>query len=144
MARPQPKGFIKVVNVLHRNAFTLTKGRLGGRVQGMEAVILTTTGRKSGEKRQSMLTAPIVDGDEVVLVASWNGGANDPQWFRNLEADPNVQITRKGETKNMVARVVSSAERAELWPRIVDAYKGYATYQSSTDREIPVVVFTPA
>ncbi len=134
----------KVVNTIHRTLFTSTNGKLGGRIAGMPAVVLTTTGRKTGEKRESMLTAPVVDGDTVVLIASYGGGPKHPQWYLNLQADPNVQITRAGTTTNMVARTASPAERAELWPRITATYKGYAGYQEKTDREIPVVIFDPA
>ncbi|MDP1794500.1 MAG: nitroreductase family deazaflavin-dependent oxidoreductase [Acidimicrobiales bacterium] len=135
----------KVVNLIHRSLFTATKGKLGGKVMGMEALVLTTTGRKTGEKRQTMLTAPITDGDKVYLVASWGGGPKHPMWFLNLQADPNVQITRDGtDTKNYVGRIVSAEEKATLWPRITEAYKGYAGYQEKTDRDIPVIEFTPA
>ncbi|HUR78373.1 MAG TPA: nitroreductase family deazaflavin-dependent oxidoreductase [Acidimicrobiales bacterium] len=134
----------KIVNTLHRTLFTATKGRVGGKVMGMEAVILTTTGRKSGEKRQSMLTAPIAEGDKVVLVASYGGGPKHPQWYLNLQANPSVEITRAGKTTRMTARTASSEERAEMWPRVTAAYKGYAGYQEKTDREIPLVVFEPA
>lgn len=135
----------KVVNLFHRTLFTATRGRLGGKVMGMEAVVLTTTGRKTGEKRQTMLTAPIVDGDTLYLVASWGGGPKHPMWFLNLQADPNVQITRNGaDTRNYVARILEPDEKQKLWPRITEAYKGYAGYQEKTDRDIPVIEFTPA
>ncbi|MEY2468723.1 MAG: hypothetical protein QOF21_1421 [Actinomycetota bacterium] len=134
----------KIVNRIHRSLVTATKGKVGGKIGGMPAVILTTTGRKTGEKRQSMLTAPIVDGNTVVLIASYGGGPKHPQWYLNLQADPNVQITRDGTTTNMVARTANATERAELWPRVTAAYKGYAGYQEKTDREIPVVIFEPA
>lgn len=135
----------KVVNLLHRSLFTATRGKLGGKVMGMEAVVLTTTGRKSGEKRQTMLTAPITEGDKVFLVASWGGGPKHPMWFLNLQADPNVTITRNGtDTKNYVGRILSHEEKEVIWPRITESYKGYAGYQEKTDRDIPVIEFTPA
>jgi deazaflavin-dependent oxidoreductase (nitroreductase family) len=136
--------FIKAVNLLHRNLFVATKGRIGGRIGKMEAVLLTTTGRKTGQKRQSMLTSPIVDGDTVVLIASYGGGPKHPQWYLNLQANPEVEIMRAGKTRKYVARTASPEERAEMWPRVTAAYKGYAGYQEKTDREIPLVIFTPA
>jgi deazaflavin-dependent oxidoreductase (nitroreductase family) len=136
--------FIKLVNALHRTLFSATKGRIGGRIGGMEAVALTTTGRKTGEKRTSMLTAPIVEGDKVILIASYGGGPKHPQWYLNLQANPTVEVTRAGKTINMTARTAEPAERSELWPRVTAAYKGYAGYQEKTDREIPVVILTPA
>jgi deazaflavin-dependent oxidoreductase (nitroreductase family) len=135
----------KVVNLIHRSLFTVTRGKLGGKVMGMEAVVLTTTGRKTGEKRQTMLTAPVVEGDKVYMVASWGGGPKNPMWFLNLQADPNVEITRNGtDTTKMVGRILSSEEKEAIWPRITASYKGYAGYQEKTDRDIPVIEFTPA
>jgi deazaflavin-dependent oxidoreductase (nitroreductase family) len=135
---------IKTINLIHRSLFNLTKGRIGGRIGKMEAVNLTTTGRKTGEKRQSMLTAPIVEGDKVILIASYGGGPKHPQWYLNLQANPEVELTRAGSTRKYRARTASPEERAELWPRVTAAYKGYAGYQEKTDREIPVVIFEPA
>ena len=135
---------IKAINLLHRSLFNITKGRIGGRIGGMEAVALTTTGRKTGEKRTSMLTAPIVEGDKVVLIASYGGGPKHPQWYLNLQSNPQVEVTRAGKTITMNARTAEPTERAELWPRVTSAYKGYAGYQEKTDREIPVVILTPA
>jgi deazaflavin-dependent oxidoreductase (nitroreductase family) len=135
---------LKIVNTFHRTVFTASGGKLGGKIAGMPAVVLTTTGRKTGEKRRSMLTSPIIEGDTVVLIASYGGGPKHPQWYLNVQTNPEVEITRDGETKTMVGRTANAAERAELWPRVVAAYKGYADYQTKTDREIPVVIFEPA
>jgi deazaflavin-dependent oxidoreductase (nitroreductase family) len=133
----------KVVNVFHQAVVRVTGGRVLGRIAGMPTVILGTTGRKSGERRTTMLTAPVVDGDTVVIVASWGGDDRHPQWYRNLEADPEVEITMDGATRPMRARTATPEERAELWPRVVERYKGYGGYQERTDREIPLVVLEP-
>ena len=133
----------KIVNVVHRNLFEATKGRLGGTVAGMPALILETTGRKSGKPRSTMLTAPIEDGDDIVLVASKGGDDRHPAWYLNLRADPDVTITMGGRTFPAVARDATTAEKDELWPRIVEGYKGYAGYRQRTDRDIPVVISTP-
>ena len=74
---------------------------------------------------------------------SKGGDDRDPDWYRNLVANPDIELTVDGETLQMTARVASSAEKAEMWPRIVEAYKGYAGYQKKTDRNIPVVVCAP-
>ena len=133
----------KAVNVVHQSLFKATSGRLGGSLMGMEALILTTTGRKSGAPRQHMLTAPIVEDRRLVLVGSWGGDDRHPQWFRNLQADPDVRITRAGGTRAYRARVATPDERAELWPRVVARYAGYAQYQRNTEREIPLVICEP-
>ena len=89
-----------------------------------------------------MLTAPILEAGRVVLVASKGGDDRDPEWFRNLVANPEVEIKiiSTGETRKLRARVASPEEKAELWPKIVAAYKGYAGYQNRTQRDIPVVI----
>jgi deazaflavin-dependent oxidoreductase (nitroreductase family) len=134
----------KVLNAVHRPLFRLSKGKIGGRGLGMPVVVLTTTGRKTGAKRSVMLTSPLQLGESLVLVASRGGDDQNPAWLYNLEADPTVEIELDGRTRPMRARVADAAERAELWPRIVADHSNYASYQTKTDREIPVVVLDPA
>jgi len=133
----------KVGTGAHRAIFRATKGRVGGRLSGMPVIILTTTGRKSGEKRPTMVASPIHDDDRVVLVASFGGDDRNPAWFLNLRDDPNVTVTTAGSDRPMRARVADADEKAELWPKIVEAYKGYAGYQEKTERDIPVVILEP-
>ena len=134
----------RAVAILHTNIFKASKGRLLGKFYGMPALQLTTTGRKSGLKRSTMLTAPIVEGDRVILVASYGGDDRNPAWFTNLVANPTVEVLMGGRNREMQARIASDEEKAELWPRIVASYKGYAGYQTKTDRPIPVVILEPA
>ncbi len=131
------------INAVHRSVVRLTRGKVGGSLAGMPVVVLTTTGRKSGQPRRTMLTAPVVDGDTVVLVASYGGDSRHPAWYLNLTADPDVTLERDGVATPMRARVATPEEKAALWPRIVKSYRGYAAYQRRTDREIPVVLLTP-
>ena len=131
------------INDLHRTVFRLSKGRVANRGAGMPVVMVTTTGRKSGKSRTSMLTSPVQDGDRVVLVASNGGDDRDPAWLLNLREHPRVEVTMGGTTRPMTARIASTDEKAELWPRVVAAHKGYADYQQRTDRDIPLVILTP-
>ena len=133
----------KLMNVTHRAALALTGGRLGNEVMGMPAVEVHTTGRKSGQRRSVMLTAPILEPGRVILVASKGGDDRHPDWYRNLVDQPDVEITQDGTTTPMRARTADAAEKAEMWPTIVAAYKGYAGYQNRTDRDIPVVICEP-
>lgn len=133
----------KVVTATHRAIVRLSGGRVLGTVMGMQTVVLTTTGRKSGQPRETMLTAPVIDGETVVLVASWGGDDRHPKWYLNLRDDPDVVIDRGNGPEPMRARTATAEEKAALWPRIVAAYKGYAGYQKRTERDIPVVLLTP-
>jgi deazaflavin-dependent oxidoreductase (nitroreductase family) len=134
---------LKAMNVAHRAILRATAGRVLGSAFGMPVVELRTVGRKSGLPRTTMLTTPVSDGDRVVLVASKGGDDRDPDWFRNLLADPEVELTMGGRRRLMRARQASPEEKAELWPRVVAAYQGYAGYQRRTKRDIPLVICEP-
>ena len=124
----------------HTAIFRLTGGRIGGRMVGGPILLLHHVGAKSGKKRISPLLY-LPDGERVVIVASKGGYTKHPGWFHNLKANPDtvVELPREGQVA-VRARQASPAEREELWPRVVDLYKGYATYQRSTSREIPLVI----
>jgi deazaflavin-dependent oxidoreductase (nitroreductase family) len=97
-------------------------------------------GAKSGKKR----VAPLLympDGDRFAIVASKGGYTKHPGWFHNLKAHPDTtaELPQEGRV-DVRAHQASPKERRELWPRLVDLYPGYADYQDSTSREIPVVV----
>jgi deazaflavin-dependent oxidoreductase (nitroreductase family) len=140
----KPKdAFYKAGTRIHLALFDLSKGRLLGKVYGMPCIELFTTGRMSGKERATMLTVPIVEGDRLVLVASFGGDDRHPAWYLNLQANPRVRVTMAGSTHTMIARTATGEERAELWPRITSAYGGYARYQKRTERQIPVVILEP-
>lgn len=136
---------LKTMNTMHRATIALSFGKLGWNAGGMPVLELTTTGRKSGERRTCMLTSPIRLGDSMVIVASRGGDDHHPAWFLNLQADPHVDVAIGGKAAvPMVARVATTEERADLWPQIVAKYRNYGGYQQRTEREIPLVVLTPA
>jgi deazaflavin-dependent oxidoreductase (nitroreductase family) len=130
----------KVLNAVHRTTLRLSGGRIGGSGYGMSVVELHTVGRKTGQDRVTVLTSPIHDENRVLLVASKFGDDRNPQWYGNLTANPDVEIVIEGQRRQLRARTATEEERQELWPQILQAYKGYAGYQEKTDREIPVVI----
>lgn len=124
----------------HRALLTLTGGRFPQQMGGNQTLELHTVGRKSGRHYSTLLTSPIYTPERLVLVASKGGATHNPDWYKNLAANPTVQITVGGTTQTYRARTASKEEKAELWPAIVKAAKGYAGYQRNTDRDIPVVI----
>jgi deazaflavin-dependent oxidoreductase (nitroreductase family) len=134
---------LKAMSRTHRAILELSGGKLLSSAFGMRAVELHTIGRRSGQRRSTMLTAPIYEANKIVLVASKGGDDRQPDWYRNLVAQPDVDLTVAGRTRAMRARTASPSEKAELWPRIVAAYRGYAGYQRRTSRDIPVVICEP-
>lgn len=134
---------VRTVTAAHIEVFRRTKGRVGGSLFGMPTLLVTTTGRKTGKPRTTMLTTPVQDGDTVVLVASYGGDSRHPRWFLNLRDNPDVELTMDGRVRPMMARVAAAEEKEQLWPRVVAAYRGYGQYQKRTDRDIPLVVLEP-
>lgn len=137
---------LKAMNMTHRMILKASQGRLLTAPFGMPAVELTVTGRRSGLPRKTLLTSPIMDAGRVVLVASKGGDDRDPEWFRNLVANPDVsvKVLATGEVRRLRARVAGAEEKAAMWPTIIASYKGYAGYQKRTERDIPVVICEPA
>jgi len=145
--------FIRHLSKANVALFKATNGRLGRvwhlknerpTLTGPEICLLTTTGRKTGEER----VAPLLfmrDGADVVVVASQGGMPKNPPWYLNLKADPEVKIQFRATADPYVARLADTAEKARLWPRLVEMYSDFETYQERAgDREIPVVICTPA
>jgi deazaflavin-dependent oxidoreductase (nitroreductase family) len=147
--RPSTTRVIKLMSAAHTRMYRATGGRLGKNWRVGSAVrkaapvcLLTTTGRKSGQPR----TVPLIylrDGANVVVVASQAGLPSNPQWYGNLVAEPTVQIEIGRHRSAWTAHSADGAERDRLWPRLVELYADYDSYQSWTDREIPVVVCEP-
>ena len=136
---------LKIMNGTHRVIHAVSFGKLGWDAMGMPVLELTTIGRKSGQPRSVMLTAPVVEGDTLVIVASRGGDDTHPAWFLNLRGNPEVEVSLQGKPKvKMVARVADADERARLWPQVTADHKNYAGYQSKTSREIPLVLLDPA
>jgi deazaflavin-dependent oxidoreductase (nitroreductase family) len=130
------------VTFAHKELYRRTAGRIGGKAGNIQILILTTTGRKTGQPRTTMLNYG-VDGDRLVLVASFGGDDRHPQWYRNLGANPEVSVQIGTETRRMRAATATPEERPRLWSLMTARYSGYDGYQQKTEREIPVVVLSP-
>jgi F420H(2)-dependent quinone reductase len=146
---PATRKIIKWMSTANVWLYRRTNGRVGKtwRVgsavrHGVPVCLVTTTGRKSGLPR----TVPLLylrDGNNVVLVASQGGLPENPQWYYNVVADPDVSLQFGAEIVRMQARTATPAERSALWPRLTALYADFDSYQSWTDREIPVVICEP-
>ena len=137
-----PSDFVlKSMNNIHRAILTVSGGRKGWNAGNMPVLKLTTVGRKSGEKREVMLTSPLQLDSTMVIVASRGGDNHHPAWFLNLRDEPLVEVATQDETKHQRrARIATAEERNAMWPQIVERYKNYGGYQSRTQREIPLVL----
>jgi deazaflavin-dependent oxidoreductase (nitroreductase family) len=140
---PSDIGF-KAMNAIHHLLLKVTGGRAGWTAMEMPVLELTTTGRKSGQPRSVMLTSPLQEGPVLVVVASRGGDDQAPAWLLNLQENPDVGVSLRGQpSRRMNARVATPDERERMWPLVVADHKNYAGYQARTTREIPLVLLQP-
>lgn len=130
------------VTKLNTRLYRLSGGRIGGRYDQAPVCILHHRGARTGQLRETPLVH-MVDGDRVVIVASIGGNPKNPAWFHNLRAHPDVEVEIGRERRPVRARVAEPAERAELWPRLLDVWPAWEDYQRRTTRVLPVVVLDP-
>ena len=123
----------------HVRRYLQTDGAEGHDWQGTTVLILTTTGRRSGEPRST----PLIygkRGEDHVVVASKGGAEEHPAWYLNLSEQPEVTVQVRGDRFNARARTATAEEKPELWRMMIDRWPAYEEYQRKTGREIPVVV----
>lgn len=133
------QAFVDLNTMLYRR----TGGRFGSKVKGAPVLLLDHVGRKTGTQR----TTPVLylqDGSDLAIVASRGGSDAMPAWFRNLMANPSTSVQIGRETRPVVAREATTEERQRLWPRLAEMYPDYDVYQRRTERQIPVVILSPA
>jgi deazaflavin-dependent oxidoreductase (nitroreductase family) len=127
----------------HIQAYRETDGEVGYLWNGVPTLLLTTTGRKSGEPRTSALIFAD-DGEDRLVVASMGGAPMHPQWYLNIDANPAATIQVKADVIPVTARTATPEEKPRLWKIVSAAWPNYDVYQSRTDRDIPVVVLSPS
>jgi deazaflavin-dependent oxidoreductase (nitroreductase family) len=131
----------RVVTRLHSEIYRRTGGKFAGKAGKTQFLLLTTTGRRTGQPRTTPLNY-LADGDTFVLVASYGGDDRDPQWLHNLRANPAASVQVGAQRHDVQARVATAEEKARYWPKVVEMYPGYDKYQAKTSRQIPVVVLS--
>jgi deazaflavin-dependent oxidoreductase (nitroreductase family) len=149
LASPATAKAIKLMARTQVRVFRLTNGRIGSRWRigagfrkPVPTLLLDHVGRTSG----TAYTTPLLylaDGPDLVVVGSQGGLPKNPQWVANLRAHPDTTVHLRRERRAVRARVADPDERERLWPRLVELYADFATYQATTDRVIPVVVLSP-
>jgi F420H(2)-dependent quinone reductase len=133
---------LRLVGKLNAPLYRATGGRIGGKLGKAPILLLTTTGRKSGQPR----TAPVLylaDGDRFVVINTNAGNAKTPAWSLNLRANPEAAVEVGKRQVKVRARLAEGEERADLWRRHMEQYSGWEFYESKLDRDIGVFVLEP-
>jgi deazaflavin-dependent oxidoreductase (nitroreductase family) len=133
---------ITMVGDDHVNAYRDSNGEVGYLWNGATSLLLTTTGRKSGEPRTSALIFA-KDGDDYLVVASMGGAPTHPSWYLNLTANPDAEVQVRGDHIPVTAHTASDDEKPRLWSIVTEQWPNYDVYQTRTDRVIPLVVLSP-
>ena len=126
----------------HVRRYRETDGEVGYLWNGAPSLLLTTTGRKTAEPR----TSPLIfgrDGDDLVVVATVGGLPKHPAWYLNLLADPRASVQVKADVIPVEARTATDDEKPRLWRLMNEVWPNYETYQTRTERQIPVVILSP-
>ena len=126
----------------HVRQYEQTGGKVGHEWNGTKVLILHTTGRKSGRTRK----VPLIygqDGNGFVVVASKGGAPDNPGWYDNLVAHPDVKIQVGDKVLPVSAHTATAAEKKRVWPIMTKEWPDYDRYQAGTTRDIPVVLLTP-
>ncbi|KAA3643121.1 MAG: nitroreductase family deazaflavin-dependent oxidoreductase [Chloroflexi bacterium] len=135
--------FVKALWRMHRFIYQASGGRLWNRIVGMPVLVLHTVGNKTGNQHSNTLSY-ISRGDDFIIAASNGGADTPPDWYRNLQAEPNVQVQVGREMIGVVAREAEGEERDALWAQFKQAYEGYGRYEQRTERVIAVIVLERA
>ena len=134
--------FFPFVHNISLALYRLTHGKFGGHVQGLQVLLLTTIGRKTGRARTTPLGYFMKDGN-YIITASNAGRDIHPAWFHNLRANPHVTIEIKDRQLEANAEVAVAEKRSSLWLQLISISPVYANYARKTSREIPLVILYP-
>ena len=137
---------VGALNDFNRNVveeFRANGGKVGGPFEGVNMVLLTTKGAKTGKPRLVPLAYVPIDG-RILIVGSLAGAPVDPQWARNIRANSEVFIEVGTEAYDAFADELPRAERDMLWPKVTEVAPVFADYQSKTTRVIPLFELTRA
>lgn len=142
LSMSMPAGMLRALGKLNVPVYRLTRGRVLGKVGKAPVLLLTSTGRRSGQPR----TTPVLylaDGENMIVIGSNAGNKNAPAWSYNLKANPDAEIEFYGQSRSVRARVAEGEERAELWRKVNEQYAGFDDYDERTSRDIAVFVLEP-
>lgn len=137
------KLFLKLFLGFHIFVYRLTNGRIMGAMGAMKVLLLTTTGRKTGQKRTIPITYMLDEQNNYVITASNGGQSSHPGWFFNLKTNSQATLQIGNKQITAVAEIASPEKRNQLWPKLIHMAPGYAQYEKQTTREIPMVILKP-
>jgi deazaflavin-dependent oxidoreductase (nitroreductase family) len=126
----------------HIRRYEETDGEVGYEWNGATCLVLTTTGRKTGQPRKFALIFG-QDGDNYLVVASKGGAPTHPGWYLNVSENPDVMVQVRGDRFPARARTATPEEKRRLWEIVTDVWPNYNVYTTRTTRDIPVVVLEP-
>ena len=123
--------------------FRAHEGKVGGQFEGAPLLLLHSTGARTGKQRVNPMMYRQV-GDDYAVFASKGGAPTNPDWYHNLVANPRATVEVGSNTRDVTARMAEGEERSRIWEEQKREFPGFADYERATQREIPVVILSPA
>jgi deazaflavin-dependent oxidoreductase (nitroreductase family) len=142
LSMAMPAGMLRAMGKLNVPLYRISRGRLMGKIGKAPVLLLTSTGRRSGQLRVTPVCY-LADGDRLIVIGSNAGNERTPAWSHNLKANPESEVEVGGERRKVRARVAEGDERAELWRRSNEQYAGFDAYEARTSRDIRLFVLEP-
>src|SRR5215218_6847695 len=133
---------MKFVTSAHAGVYRASGGKLGGSMGKSPVLLLNTVGRKTGVERTTPLLYDM-DSEDYAIVASYGGAPKHPDWFLNLQANPETSIEVGGRKIIVLEEVATHEDKPRLWAKLTEMYPTYDDYRKKTDREIPVLILHP-
>ncbi|MCI0609529.1 MAG: nitroreductase family deazaflavin-dependent oxidoreductase [Anaerolineae bacterium] len=137
------RSFFRIFMAIGTTLYKISNGKIGGRLPGLEVLLLTTTGRKTGKQRTTPLGYFKDQEGSYVIIGSNAGFDTHPAWFYNLKSKPHVTIQVKDKQLEANAEIAGPDKRNQLWAHLVELAPFYDNYTKKTGREIPVVILHP-
>lgn len=134
---------LRVIDKVHTFLYRASRGLIGSRMDGLDVLLLSTVGQKTGKVRRVPLPY-FRSGSKYLLIGSYGGNPKNPHWVNNLIKNPRVEVQVGSRSWSTLARVAQGEEREQLWKQLTYDFPRYANYQKKTTRQIPVVVLEPA
>jgi deazaflavin-dependent oxidoreductase (nitroreductase family) len=136
------KWIFQIFLAIHKGLYRISGGRIGGKMQGAEVLLLSTVGRKSSKKRVTPLM--FIRRDKSFVVVASNGGQpSHPGWYYNIQDQSPIEVQIMKKTYIVSATEAQGDQRATLYEQFINVSEQYARYAQNTDRDIPVIIFTP-
>lgn len=133
-----PMWLIPWISKTHVALYRLTSGKIGSNLAGHPGILISTQGRRSG-KLHTICLPYVPEDEDMIVVGSYGGSEKDPDWVKNMKANPEVIIRNKEKVFWANAKILPAAAHTKMWKKVIGVAPWYGDYQEKTERKIPLI-----